>query len=208
MCGPISLTRAVFKGASIFYSPEGADKVEWLPIVFSNRPIPLIYRLSSWGFSLVGVLILTFANAMIRCDPGLWWRTIGVLLCVQGWLSYMADVYTWGRRDRLSRLWKSLDVYSAACLTSVTGPVVCCRMLLGYFLLEWDLVSAWSVGVMLALFSKIMGAREARKLKDASCERLLLWHTGWHALPFMGVFLVVIVVLRARDEMAAEIVNL
>lgn len=206
---PISLSRAFSNGASIFFSPEGADKHEWRAIVFSYRPIPVIYRFSSWGFSVVGALILTFQKAMTEmCDAGFWWRTVGLGLCQQGVLSYMADVYTWGRRDLQAWLWKSLDSIFAAALTIFVGPVICYRMWLGSFVMDGDLQSAWVVGVMLALASKIMGARAARD-KDASCERVLLWHCGWHVLPFLGVFVVALTVLRANSnesvEMAAQI---
>lgn len=196
--------RAVSKGASdmmmIFYSPEGTDRYEWRSIVFSYRPIPVIYRLSSWNFTVVGVLILTFANAMSQCDSGFWWQTCGVSLCLQGVLSYMADVHTWGRTDLISMMWKWLDVLSAVALTSFTGPVLCYRMLLGNFILDADLKFAWIVAVIFALGSKLMGGREARKKEKTNLERLLLWHCGWHCMPLAGTFLIIMVVLRAQDE--------
>jgi hypothetical protein len=190
----------------MFFSPEGADKQEWRSIVYSYRPIPLIYRMSSWGFSGVGALILTFTKAMSKCDSGMWWRTVGSGLCLQGILSYMADVYTWGRRDRFARVWKNLDALFAAVMTSFCGPVVCYRMLLGLFVLDADLLTMWNICVVLALASKVMGARAARK-NNISCEHLLLWHCGWHGLPWMGMVLVTSIVLRARSEAAMEIAS-
>jgi hypothetical protein len=171
---PMALLRAVSNAflscANIFIAKDGADKYEWRPIVFSYRPIPLLYRLSSWGFTLVGVLILMFRAAMSRCDSGFWWRTVGSGLSLQGGMSYMADVYTWGRRDLLAQIWKWGDLLLACTLTSFCGPVMCYRMLLGSFVVDADLVSVWNLAVMLALASKIMGARETKKNKDLSCE--------------------------------------
>jgi hypothetical protein len=191
------LSRAVNKGALLFYSPEEADKQEWRSIVYSYRPIPIAYRCSPLGFTLCGILILTCAQAMYECDAGFWWRTVGVGLCLQGGLSYMADVHTWGRRDLCSRIWKSLDVLFAAALTSFCGPIVVYRMQLGIFVLDSDLRTLWLFAVTLALVSKILGAREARKDKDACCELLLLWHCGWHALPWTGSLLITVIALRA-----------
>lgn len=196
-----SLQRAVSNGVSMFLSPEGADKPEWRPIVFSNRTIPLIYRISSWGFSGVGALILMFINALRMCDSGFWWRTVGTGLSVQGGLSYMADVYTWGRRDRVSRMWKSLDTLSAGALTCICGPVVCCRMSLGLFGVDADITYYWIICVVFALTSKVMGARAARN-KNTSCECVLLWHCGWHALPWFGMLCVVGMVSRISTEVS------
>lgn len=129
----------------------------------------------------------------------------------------MADVYTWGRRDRVSRFWKSLDTVSAGALTSICGPVVCGRMLLGIFVLDADIKVQWCLCVVFALTSKMMGARAARN-EGTSCECVLLWHCGWHSMPWFGMLCVASMVSRISNgishgssgsmDMPAQIVDL
>jgi hypothetical protein len=158
---PFFLTRAIESATSVFLSPAGADRAEWRPVIFSNRPLPIFYRASSWGYSVVGALLIIFAEQMRACDEGFWWRAVGAGLFVQGFLSYQSDVAMWGRHDAEARIWKLIDPLLASTLTVMVGPVICSRMALGVFTLPEELKHTWTLGVVMAITSKLMGARAA-----------------------------------------------
>lgn len=198
---PLFLTRALSSISRTFHSPENADRAEWRPIVFSYRPLPLCYRASSWGYSVVGLMLLIYGDAMRRCDDGFWWRFVGSGLCLQGFLSYMSDVHCWGRNDSRARTWKALDPMLATFLTFLVGPVICCRMALGLFSLPAELKRTWTLGVAMCLASKGMGARAARS-KDSSCEQLLLWHCGWHGLPLVAAYCILCIANHVDEGQA------
>jgi hypothetical protein len=196
---PFFLTRAIESATTVFLSPAGADRAEWRPVIFSNRPLPIFYRASSWGYSVVGALLIIFAEQMRACDEGFWWRTVGAGLLVQGFLSYQSDVAMWGRHDAEARIWKLIDPLLASTLTVMVGPVICSRMALGVFTLPEELKHTWTLGVVMAIASKLMGARAARS-PDVECETILLWHCGWHALPLVAVYCILGIVQHVETN--------
>ena len=190
---PMFLTRALSFAASLFLSPDGTDRAEWRSIVFSATPLPLAYRMSPWGYSMVGILLILYSDAMRACDAGFYWRTVGACLCVQGLFSYMSDVASFGRSDPTARFWKLIDPMLASTLTMAVGPILCTRMALGFFVMPEYILRTWTLGVSLTIGCKSMGARAARS-KDVTCQQILLWHCGWHAMPLVAMVCIACIV--------------
>ena len=170
------MVAALCRARGLFLAGDGADKPEWRHKVFACRPLPIAYRLSSFGYSVIGVMLILYEDAMRRCDKGFWWCAVGAALCVQGPVSYMGDVVCWGRQDRAARTWKALDPVLASTLTVVVGPIICYRMAQGVFSLPASIARTWTTGVVLAVTAKAMGARRAHQ--GCSCEEMLVMPSG------------------------------
>ena len=168
------------------------DRPEWRPKAFEKTLRAWCYRNSSWGYSLVGFLMVLFNRRLASVDPGLWWSPLGVALFFQGGLSYMADVVSFAKKSR----WQTADMGLATMLMLIVGPVLMYRMLRGRFQCPGHWNSTWSIGVVGAMFSKYKTARESRKL-EPRCDVIIFWHTCWHALPFLGSVLVADMAARA-----------
>merc|ERR1719181_1721295 len=97
-------------------------------MVYRNTPLAIFYRWSPFFYSVVGICVIAFFRQMQEYDQTFWWIPFGCALFCQGFISYMADVYTWGVDSR----WKTLDTYYAATLTFISGPVIIFRALTGY----------------------------------------------------------------------------
>lgn len=192
----VSLLQAI---SSTFVAPSDCDRPEWRSEVYSSTPLALWYRISPWGYSIVGVLLIVFSDDMSFCDSGLWWRAIGIGLCVQGLLSYLSDVWSWGRRDRAAGLAKALDPVLASTLFAIVGPLICYRMAVGLFSLPSVVSRTWMTGCVLAVASKVMGAQEMQK-RNPIVTHYLAWHgCGWHGLPVVAMYCIMGVVQHARS---------
>jgi predicted membrane channel-forming protein YqfA (hemolysin III family) len=169
---------------SPFHGNPTADRLEWRPIVYSSKPLAVIYRLSAFFYCIAGGLCMLYAERLRRYDNGFWWCGLGSLLVVQGVIAYMSDVVSWGRHHSV---WRSIDPIMASMLFVAFGPGICTRAALGLFVLPASTLSIWSIGCVLALFCKSMGAQASHR---ATCcvDEMMLWHTGWHLLPLVAAF--------------------
>tara|TARA_B100000424_G_scaffold269036_1_gene265093 strand:+ start:2863 stop:3501 length:639 start_codon:yes stop_codon:yes gene_type:complete len=168
----------------------GLECVEWRSEVFQDTPLAIFYRLSPFLYSLVGLCIIVFFEQLQEYDVTFWWISFGFALFCQGFISYMADVYTWGEKS----MWKTLDTYYAATLTFISCPVIIFRALVGYCNYPPALPILWSIFASWAIFCKFMSTRVLR-LKMA-CKNYLLWHGLWHCLPGYATALILWLVIR------------
>ena len=170
--------------AGFFHGDPHADRPEWRHIVHGSSAIAVAYRVSSFGYSIAGVLLMMYAERLQRFDAGFWWYALGMALFAQGVISYMSDVYSWGRQHSI---WRAIDPKMASILFIFFGPCLGSRAALGYFQVPPSTIAIWLLSCVGALVCKAMGARASRS-KGSSCEELMLWHTGWHVLPFVAAF--------------------
>lgn len=154
-------------------------------------PCPVADRISPFGYSLAGTLLIVHAECMRGYDAGCWWALMGFALVVQGVVSYASDVAGWGHHDCLAR---RIDPMMASVLFVFFGPVLGARSALGLFAIPASTIGIWLVGCVLALGCRCMGARASRRGRggalDASCSEIMGWHVGWHALPLVACFCV------------------
>lgn len=152
------------------------------------------YRASPWGYSGTGALTAFFADRLATYDGDFYWRTLGCFLMLQGFLSYMADVYAFGKP---ASPWHARDKYMATALTLVVGPLLGGRMLAGHCAVPAATGYLWVVSVVLALCCKCLGAYCSRHVRRI--EPFLAFHTGWHLLPFVSCGVVVDLAARATQ---------
>eukprot|EP01052_Picozoa_sp_SAG31_P035360 SAG31_NODE_4256_length_3414_cov_2.193665_3_plen_200_part_00 len=105
-CAPLLLHSGSFSGGA------DADRPEWRPIVYSWSPLPVLYRVSPFFYSVSGAAMIYEQETLSVCDPWFPWASFGAALMVQGPVSYMADVWAWGRPS----IWKTID--GASCVRS------------------------------------------------------------------------------------------
>ena len=173
----------------VHYDPT-ADRPEWRHVVYSSTPLAIIYRLSCFGYSIVGALLIIYAEPLSHCDAGFWWSVLGAALLLQGVASYMNDVVSWGRPS----VWKSIDPKMASTLFLLAGPLLGVRSAMGLFSTpsSSSTIRIWLTGCAFSFLCKCMGARASWRGRggglDSSCEELMGWHVGWHGLPVFAVF--------------------
>ena len=168
----------------VFHGEPTADRPEWRPIVFSATPLAIAYRYSAFGYSLAGAMCVLYDIRLRKYDAGFWWTTLGTALIAQGIVAYMSDTISWGRHDSM---WRTIDPKMASILFILFGPGLGARAALGLFTVPFSTISIWLGACVLALFCKAMGSRASYK-ETCCCEELMLWHTGWHSLPFAAAF--------------------
>ena len=183
--GKHAMTRADVPTFALHGVPT-ADKLEWRPIVLGSTTLAIAYRYSAFGYSLAGAMCMVYDSSLRTYDAGFWWSTLGAALIVQGFVAYMSDVVSWGYSDTI---WRWVDPKMASILFVFFGPGLAMRGALGLFAVPSSTISIWLVACIVALFCKTMGARATYR-ESCRCEELMLWHTGWHSLPFVAAFCV------------------
>eukprot|EP00966_Prymnesium_polylepis_P122553 2833209-Prymnesium_polylepis.1 len=117
---------------------------------------------------------------------------MGVGIFVNGLLSYMGDVATWGYTSR----WKTADVVLATTNTVLQGIIVVMAFAgAAHFPPASPALLGFSLAV--ALFCKQRGSA-ARARGD--CDGYLWWHTAWHLTLPLGAAIASQVLLEAPAD--------
>jgi hypothetical protein len=153
------------------------EPIEWRQTVYNNTPLSIFYRSSPFFYSLVGICVIVFYKRLREYDKTFTWIPFGFALFLQGFISYMGDVYTWGMVSN----WKNLDTIYAAFLTFVSGPIMIIRAFMGYANYPTSLPFLWGIFVIWAIVCKFMSTRVLRL--NLNVDEYLLWHGLWHCLP-------------------------
>lgn len=203
------------QGASVVYADPNGSRPEWRAIVYSHRLVPVAYRISGFGYSLAGATIIYQCEKLRAYDEGFLWSVLGACLVLQGPVSYMSDVWSWGRHDMWSTIWTRLDPLMASTLFVICTAVIGYRAALGLFAVPISTISIWNAGSVIALVSKAMAARCSRRfvpecdepgcvspISAAQCEEILAWHTMWHSLPVVATFCVLDLALGWTFQLA------
>ena len=78
------------------------------------------YRLSSFSYCVVGLATVVRPEPLLACAPFFPFRAMGVAIFINGLLSYMGDVWTWGYESP----WKMADVLLATTNSVLQGVIV------------------------------------------------------------------------------------
>jgi len=173
-------------GPQMFYNaPESwADR----PAVFGDTLLARTFRTLPLGYSLVGIAMLWYSDALGLYGKQFFWRSLGTSLVFQGPVCYLADVHDFGRRVEDS-LWKRIDTILASTLTFLASVGFIYSCWLGAITLPARTTNTWAVGCAVGLGSKIMGSHISHQ-PSTSIVTLMRWQNVWHCLPLLGLLLI------------------
>ena len=154
--------------ARMIYPPGRTLPREWKPAVDMSTT----YQASCFTYCAAGGLLLLRPDPVELHLPMFPWRTTGLLVVANGFISFMADVVTWGERSA----WKIADILIASTNTCLQALIVVLSAA-GFSSFPYPPVVALAVGLLLSLASRFM-AKEAVKIND--CHGFLFWHSWWH----------------------------
>ena len=163
-----------------------AEPPAWKTIVSRNDT--WWFRLSCWTYSLLGVHVLLVLQSLkahsFRYFP---WTFIGLQLVLQGFLSFQADVTTFGRKSG----WKLADCAGASTLSliAVAIPVL---QLAGLSTFPPRMAMLLTAATAAGLYCKYRGTQCLRAGRQSPavvelCHHFLRWHTAWHLIIPIGV---------------------
>ena len=149
------------------------------------------YYASPFAYCVAGGLLVVRPEPLERGLPLFPWRCTGFAVVCNGFLSFMADVETWGRESR----WRFADRVLATLNTLLQAGVVglCC---LGYSNFPIESPACLGTGVVLALICK---QRSGAALRRGDCDAFVRWHSAWHYLLPAGAIAGQLVLHRGCD---------
>ena len=175
------------RGCCGLYAQDSALHPEWREPMLQHRP----YVASPFAYCLAGGLLALRPEPLERGLPLFPWRVTALSIVLNGFLSFMADVETWGRPSA----WRVADRVFATTNTVLMATVVLLGML-GHTHFATESVACLGSGVAVGLVCK---QRASAAMARADCDGFLLWHSLWHyTLPF-GAILGQLVIHRACD---------
>jgi len=137
------------------------------------------YWTSSFTYTVVGIVMLLYAQVLDR-KMGNWpWRPESILLIFQSLWSYMNDVHFFGQ----SKLWRRVDVAFAGTLGLCQPTKV--------LVLSLDVFQAVIViaGVLTGVYCLVRSKRCDKKL--GRLKDFFFWHTAWHySFPSAGILFI------------------
>lgn len=156
--------------SSIFFNQ--LEPASWAPSVRAAW----WYRWSSFTYCWLGLFTL------FRCDRDAplsqyesdWypWHAVGLVCCVVGLTSYMADTYTWGRLS----LWKNVDRL-VACLLYLFGLSMAGFQIFGVFAFPTSVTVFFTANLFVGLWCKTKSAAALVRNEE---QHYFVWHTAWH----------------------------
>ena len=150
-------------GEPVEYQPAS-----WLPDVQQAW----WYQISSFAYCIVGTATFVRPEPLLACAPHFPFCTMGFGIVVNGILSYMGDVYTWGVWSR----WKAADIILATTNTLLQFLLVAMGIC-GYAAFPPEAPALLALSLAIALFCK---ARGTAAVARGDCARFLLYHSLWH----------------------------
>eukprot|EP00038_Savillea_parva_P028113 m.63215 g.63215 ORF g.63215 m.63215 type:complete len:201 (-) comp8140_c0_seq1:126-728(-) len=183
----VKRSNSVEKVLAAFVPPPPRELAPWRPMIHAEDISALVYRWSSWMYSVVGAVIILQAIKLTPCFPEFPFTTFGCSLVVQGGASYMNDVVTWGL---VGSLWKPFDRVLAT-INTVTAGVMVGHHHVGLASFPPVFSSIVSVALAVALYCKW---RSSSALHANDCHGYMWWHSGWHySLPLAASFALMII---------------
>jgi hypothetical protein len=145
------------------------------------------FKLSCSSYSVLGCVLLRMLPVLSHYASPAFVTIAGVLAVVQGFLSYMADVHTYGRRS----WWKVAD---ATCATTgmLTATAIPLLSAVGVMRFPPHTMGVWTVCVVASIRTKLRASallREGRATSvtsAAAAAAACTWmrqHEIWHLLP-------------------------
>jgi hypothetical protein len=151
------------------------------------------YQLSCFAYCAAGGLLLLRPEPLERHMALFPWRCMGLSVFANGFVSYMADVETWGRVS----VWRTIDHFLAT-TNSVLQIVIVVAAAMGAAETPFPLESVGTLGasVLVALACK---HRASAAMRRGHCEGYLRWHAAWHYTLPTGAVAAQAVLHRACD---------
>lgn len=150
------------------------------------------YRLSSFSYCVVGAATVARPEPLIACAPFFPFRVMGAAVFVNGLLSFMGDVVTWGYESH----WKTADVLLAT-TNSALQAIIVLMSLAGFAHFPPASPALLGVSLVVALFCKHRGT-EARERGE--CDSYLWWHTAWHLTLPLGALIASQILLETPPD--------
>jgi len=137
------------------------------------------YWTSSFTYTVVGIVMLFYAQVLDK-KMGNWpWRHESILLILQSLWSYMNDVHFFGQ----SKLWRRVDVAFAGTLGLCQPTKV---LVLSLDVFQAVIVIAGVLGGVYCLVRSKRCDKKLGRLKD-----YFFWHTAWHySFPSAGILFI------------------
>ena len=178
------------------------EPLEWRPTIYSSRLDAIFYRASPFLYSIIGLLLLVPSHnvALQHCDQGFYWSAFGLGLILQGFVSYMGDVATWGRQSR----WKQFDLILAPSLTFIAVPTLALRGVLGVCRFPSGALPLWVTAGAVSIACKAQSAKclsRPSRSPVADAADYMFWHGLWHCLPLYGALILVFVIVPGATRM-------
>ena len=150
-----------------------AEPARWRPA------LPWWYKLSSCAYTLLGLQLL-LCHQIDLASHGPWfpWWLISCQLVLQGVLSFMADVVSFGTSSR----WKVADALGAGS-TFFTCATLVPFTWSGDLNFSGAMLRGFSVTMAVAAYCKhrsSIALREGRRDATRAPGSFVLWHTLWH----------------------------
>ena len=152
----------------------------------------LAYKLSCLTFSFAGAISLMSLDTLRTFVGWFPWQPFGFLCLIQGLLSYMADVYTFGRASP----WKTADALCAIILTLVCAsfPIL---QIAGVMNFPSQVSTFFGAVILLALGCKFQSSNALEMGRDPRldptsieshkhCIHYVFYHTAWHLVLTSG----------------------
>ena len=136
------------------------------------------YYASPFAYCVAGGLLVVRPEPLERGLPLFPWRCTGFAVVCNGFMSFMADVETWGRESH----WQTADRVLAIVNTLLQAGVVVMSCL-GYSNFPIESPVCLGSGVVLALVCK---QRSAAAFRRGDCDAFVRWHSAWHLLLPLG----------------------
>ena len=165
-------------GARLWEFTE-AEPARWRPA------LPWWYKLSSCAYTLLGLQLL-LCHQVELASHGAWfpWWLVSCQLVLQGVLSFMADVVSFGTSSR----WKVADALGAGS-TFFTCATLVPFTWSGDLNFSGAMLRGFSVTMAVAAYCKhrsSIALREGRRDAARTPGSFVLWHTLWHLTLPMG----------------------
>lgn len=149
------------------------------------RYLYFVYATSCFMYSLVGLLFLFKSDILTKHWSNFWpWKEEGILLFIQGVLSYMSDVQTIG----IPSIWHSTN-RTFATILFVINFVRTIMIIEGLFYpIDSNLRSIFYLGFVLSSISYVASTSFSRAHK---VKETMLAHTSWHFFLLIGVICII-----------------
>lgn len=156
------------------------ERKAWTKAIQSHK----WYGRSCWLYTALGLYLIMYNDSVFRpYSPHFPWTTMSVALIINGYLSFMADVATWGERHSL---FKMLDIVSASILTAIQTLHLVMHML---GLAHWPPQVIYFF-VCVFVFAIYVKRQSTKALKAGiSADAYIYWHVWWHLSLPAGAFI-------------------
>ena len=149
----------------------------------SKKIIPTFYRLSSFFFTLWGLLVIIIHKTFRKYDSKFPWLAYGFLNFFHGFLIYTTDVIYFGKKIHILKIVDRIVSFINLVLTWLT---ISFRGYLGYSKIPLFYINIHFILGLFTVYCKYRSTKELTYSKGRSCRNYMIWHGLWHTYPLLG----------------------